>query len=583
MPFAFPKAPDEKLAKTTSLGNWIRERKRRLSEVNSSTIRVLNALDVATPHARFDVAEAFEVNRLRDEKSRQLNGVKCPLTGCARMELIGHGECCDSNTNAERALVNMYGGVAYDHDSMPKVVAVHTLSPERLNTLEVGQRSSIMDGLPRCMIGIRIKPKGDLRSFADLKEQGELAKISSSFSLEQLNQRDSQHQNTIVTKPVTDRVSKKTSPPCNRLLKEHNCYSDPAMECCPSHDKNCQEKEPERMSQLCGLLLSGHVIPHGLNAQSINFSEASKSRSGNLESLHWSNIGVLAEKNPDKLNLYHHVQHETDKRSPLYLDKDLTAATGSNCQKVQATKGFNYDSVQNSPLKTMKELVGGTFVGRFDVAEDIKRYQEASSGSSETTGKSSLDQETRLQEGDKQKTDFIIPRKRPRKSIPRKVDIARENLYASFHSTDSEETLSADEVNSELSPNESTPVVSPKSSGSGSKSPRGTKVIFKRTAGVWSVSSLKSDLKESKESTDTWSLSKESDAESDQQCKKVCLFTNRPIAPLDLCDPLDSTSEEHCFSPALDREVRIKELLRKQEELLKEVRQGRATSLNNSL
>ncbi|KAL9964587.1 hypothetical protein ACROYT_G028244 [Oculina patagonica] len=487
MPFAFPKAPDEKLAKTTSLGNWIRERKRRLSEVNSSTIRVLNALDVATPHARFDVAEAFEVNRLRDEKSRQLNGVKCPLTGCARMELIGHGECCDSNTNAERALVNMYGGVAYDHDSMPKVVAVHTLSPERLNTLEVGQRSSIMDGLPRCMIGIRIKPKGDLRSFADLKEQGELAKI------------------------------------------------------------------------------------------------ASKSRSGNLESLHWSNIGVLAEKNPDKLNLYHHVQHETDKRSPLYLDKDLTAATGSNCQKVQATKGFNYDSVQNSPLKTMKELVGGTFVGRFDVAEDIKRYQEASSGSSETTGKSSLDQETRLQEGDKQKTDFIIPRKRPRKSIPRKVDIARENLYASFHSTDSEETLSADEVNSELSPNESTPVVSPKSSGSGSKSPRGTKVIFKRTAGVWSVSSLKSDLKESKESTDTWSLSKESDAESDQQCKKVCLFTNRPIAPLDLCDPLDSTSEEHCFSPALDREVRIKELLRKQEELLKEVRQGRATSLNNSL
>lgn len=94
------------------------------------------------------------------------------------MELISHSECCDSSS-AERSLVNMYGGVAYDHDSMPKVVAVHTLSPERLNTLEVGQRSSIMDGLPRNMIGIRIKPKGDLRSFADLKEQGELAKIVS--------------------------------------------------------------------------------------------------------------------------------------------------------------------------------------------------------------------------------------------------------------------------------------------------------------------------------------------------------------------------------------------------------------------
>lgn len=83
MLFAFLKAPDKKLAKTTFLGNWIRERKRRLSEENAS-IRVLNALDVATPHGRFDVAEAFEVNRFRDEKSsRQLNGkMRFFVTSC---------------------------------------------------------------------------------------------------------------------------------------------------------------------------------------------------------------------------------------------------------------------------------------------------------------------------------------------------------------------------------------------------------------------------------------------------------------------------------------------------------------------
>lgn len=97
------------------------------------------------------------------------------------MELISHSECCDTST-AERDLLNIFGGVAYDHDSMPKVVAVHTLTPERLNNQEVGQHDSVLDGLPRNMIGIRIKPKGDLsvqRLFADLKEQGNEAKIVS--------------------------------------------------------------------------------------------------------------------------------------------------------------------------------------------------------------------------------------------------------------------------------------------------------------------------------------------------------------------------------------------------------------------
>lgn len=101
--------------------------------------------------------------------------------------------------------------------------------------------------------------------------------------------------------------------------------------------------------------------------------------------------------------------------------------------------------------------------------------------------------------------------------------------------------------------------------------------------GVWSVSSLISDEKENKASTGTWSSNRETDADNDKQSKKICLFTDRPIAPLVIYDSLDTISEEHCFSPALDREIRIKELLRKREKLLEEVRQNRTTSQINLL
>lgn len=289
----------------------------------------------------------------------------------------------------------------------------------------------------------------------------------------------------MVTKPVTARF-KKTSPPCNRAMKEYSC--DPAMELSSSQDKNFQEKEPASISQIQALLLTGHVdkkedydksskvvtevfpvaeklsLHHGLNAKSLTFPEISKRRIGNLESFHWSNIGVLTEKSPDKLNTYQHAQIEKD--------------------KVQETEGFNCHSVQNSFFKTLKEPVRGKCFGGLDMTEEKKLCQQASGDPGKTIGKSSL--EMCLKGGDKeeQKTDYIIPRKRPRKSIPRKVDIQRENLHSSIHSTDSEETLSADEITSDLLNYEcSTAVVSPSSSGSGSKSPRGTKVIFKRTAG----------------------------------------------------------------------------------------------------
>ena len=97
------------------------------------------------------------------------------------MELNSHCEYFDFSE--EKDLVDMFGGVAYDHDSMPKVVAVHTLSPEKLNK----QHSSIIDRLPRNIIGIRSKPKklrnlSTRRSCADLREQENSVKnVSWSF------------------------------------------------------------------------------------------------------------------------------------------------------------------------------------------------------------------------------------------------------------------------------------------------------------------------------------------------------------------------------------------------------------------
>lgn len=91
----------------------------------------------------------------------------------------------------------------------------------------------------------------------------------------------------------------------------------------------------------------------------------------------------------------------------------------------------------------------------------------------------------------------VRPRKRPRKSIPRKIDREWRKACAASHSTDSEETASADEVPS-LSPDECiTPCESPvkcvpvssarcqhiSSPRSAEGDSSGTKVLFKRSAG----------------------------------------------------------------------------------------------------
>lgn len=312
---------------------------------------------------------------------------------------------------------------------------------------------------------------------------------SSSFGLEQLCQRDSPYQNTL----DTTRELETTSSPGNKTVKKRS--SKPVMELSSSRDRTFQEKEPECMLQTRELLLTENVnkkedylkssdavtevfpvaeklsLPYEFNTKSVMFSEDNNTRNESLETLDWFSVGFLAEKSSDELNLQ------------LCSGKGLTAER--NSLGGQTTEGFNYESRPNSSIKALKVTAGGKF-GGLDIDEDKKRCQETSSDTCtcKTSGKSSLEMCMEGVDNQKQKTNCLIPRKRPRKSIPRKIDIERENFCSGSHSTDSEETLSADEISSELSPNKCTPVVSPNCSRSDSISPRGTKVIFKRTAGT---------------------------------------------------------------------------------------------------
>lgn len=99
--------------------------------------------------------------------------------------------------------------------------------------------------------------------------------------------------------------------------------------------------------------------------------------------------------------------------------------------------------------------------------------------------------------------------------------------------------------------------------------------------GVWSVSTLISDVQEDKGSAG--SSNRESYAQNDKPSKNICLFADRQRASLVICDSLDSNCKEHCYSPALDREMRIKELKRKREKLLADVGQSRAAASQTNL
>lgn len=216
-------------------------------------------------------------------------------------------------------------------------------------------------------------------------------------------------------------------------------------------------------------------LPCEFNTESVTFSDDCNTKNGSLECLDWFSIGVLAGKqSPEKLNL----------NWQLCSRKGETA--GKNNHEGKVTEGLNYGNIPNSLVKLLKVDACSKF-GSLDNVEVKTRCQETSRNTGGTAGRPP---EEKHMEGidnhwQKQTRDCLIPRKRPRKSIPRKIDIKSEHFCCGSHSTDSEETLSADEITSELSPNKCTSVVSPNSSSrSDSISPKGTKVIFRRTAGT---------------------------------------------------------------------------------------------------
>ena len=107
--------------------------------------------------------------------------VSCRSGGSEDMELATHSECCDKRVD-DKDLVNMYGGVAYDHDSMPKLHAVHFSAHERMNSgvnhAEKPQCSTVESMIKNwrsILIGIRSSSEGlgeltSQRSYIDLKE-----------------------------------------------------------------------------------------------------------------------------------------------------------------------------------------------------------------------------------------------------------------------------------------------------------------------------------------------------------------------------------------------------------------------------
>ncbi|KAJ7384277.1 hypothetical protein OS493_022911 [Desmophyllum pertusum] len=195
------------------------------------------------------LGDEFYPSQLLPETLLKLAGVKCPLPGCTSMELINRSDCFDSHI-VDKDLVNMYGGVAYDHESMPKVVAVHTLTPVRqTDNHGRGQHLPRMDRMPRKCPHLLVR-NNSLKVSHGVRTQQPQGPATSSY-----------------------RVVKWLSP-YYRTLKQHRI--DSAMECNSSHDRTLQEKEPESTLQIRGLLLTGHKKGESSEADTEAFSVAEK-------------------------------------------------------------------------------------------------------------------------------------------------------------------------------------------------------------------------------------------------------------------------------------------------------------------
>lgn len=268
------------------------------------------------------------------------------------------------------------------------------------------------------------------------------------FAVEKLSQKEERHINN--TRTGTGTVGILTT-----LLRESG--KDPFGKYCHSDHKSLWGKEHVFMPQMGNLNtntkdmpvtnvvpLDGKLIsPCCLNSFDKYSLEANKTGTRNLESHDWSRVGVLANENSEQLHV-----NSSRKR----LNSNFTSSL-SYSGHISEGEAFGKDCLQGQTTEV-------------SVPQNKPLFTPALCNS---TGQTQISQ-----------TPVSLSRKRPRKSIPRKIDMHLE-WQKSCSSSDGEGTSKVSE-----SPNQDvsgSPSHERSSSESDKESSGGTKVLFKRTAG----------------------------------------------------------------------------------------------------
>lgn len=273
-----------------------------------------------------------------------------------------------------------------------------------------------------------------------------------SFAVEKLNQKEERQINNTRTGTGTVGILR-------TLLRESG--KDPSGKYCHSDHKSLWGKEHVFMPQMGNLLLTENtntkdmpvtnvvpldgklISPCCLNSVDKDSLEANKTGTRNLESHDWSRVGVLADENSEQLHVKSSRKRLNSNRTSSHLySRNISegGAFGKNCLQGQTTE---ISVPQNKPLFTPPLC--------------------------NSTGQTQISQ-----------TPVSLSRKRPRKSVPRKIDMHLE-WQKSCSSSDGEGTSKVSE-----SPNQDvsgSPSHERSSSESDKESSGGTKVLFKRTAG----------------------------------------------------------------------------------------------------
>ena len=273
-----------------------------------------------------------------------------------------------------------------------------------------------------------------------------------SFAVEKLSRKEERQINNRRTGTETVRILR-------TLWQESG--KDPFAKYCHSDHKSLWGKDHVFMSQMGNLLLTENtntkdipvtnvlpldgklISPCCLNSIDKYPLEANKTGTRNLESHDWSRIGVLAAENSEQL-------HVNSSRKRLKLNRTSSLPYSRHISEGEV---FGKDCLQGQTTE-------------ISVPQNKPKFTSPLCNSTEQTQISQM--------------PVSNSRKRPRKSIPRKIDMRLEWQRA-CSSSDGEGTSKVSE-----SPNEGvsgSPLHEGSSSESDKESSGSTKVLFKRTAG----------------------------------------------------------------------------------------------------